>query len=256
MSENAIHAKSYSSVVHHKDDKTKVIYRSHHYSSMRTEVDIHGDFWSLGFFEFPENAGFVKSGKTELPLTGKMVLFLPHFTTLQWRICSAEINWNYLISQEPICTEIQGRPLLFNLEDFGAKAEVLLAQPTSAILQWVKARQHLATLIEDVARPCSKRVKQQIDKEFRSWGRLQELVKPLNHSFAYLSRQFKKDYGLSPVRYRNGLRMIQASVDMLFKEKPVESIQIDLGIEDSSYFYQSFRSYLKTQPSEFRRARR
>lgn len=95
-------------------------------------------------------------------------------------------------------------------------------------------------------------VKASIDSQFRQQRAVTAIINSLKFSPSAASRLFKVTYGLAPVQYRNRLRMMQASTDLIFGAPSIEATQHAIGINDSSYFYQSFRDQMKTTPSSFR----
>jgi AraC-like DNA-binding protein len=252
MNDCQILAKNYQSLIQSKTIDSKIVHRGHEYLEAKDEIDIHGAYWSIGIFDLKADRIFLKQGHEYKVLSGVKILFLPPFSLLHWRIAPGHLQWDYLIVNECIDHSLLKTPLLFDQRDLNIELSDLEETPAPLFLEKIAELCFLGMPMNLSVQPCSELCKNKIDECFRESLSLKDLFLGINYSFSYLSRQFKKDFGISLVRYRNNLRMIQASVDLQFKKQSVEVIQHDLGIEDSHYFYQSFLRHLKARPSEFR----
>ena len=93
-------------------------------------------------------------------------------------------------------------------------------------------------------------LKSKIDKRYTLVENIKDLIKK-KHNYSYISREFKKHYGLSPVKYRNNLRLMQVSYELMFKGSTILEVSQKYGINDAKFFYNQFRSLLGTNPSSF-----
>ena len=69
----------------------------------------------------------------------------------------------------------------------------------------------------------------------------------------YLSRSFKKRYGISLWTYLLQLRITEAKTQLRFTDKTIEQIALDCGFEELNYFSRTFRKIEGISPSEYRR---
>ena len=69
----------------------------------------------------------------------------------------------------------------------------------------------------------------------------------------YLSRSFKKQYGISLWTYLLQLRITEAKTQLRFTDKTIEQIALDCGFEELNYFSRIFRKIEGISPSEYRR---
>ena len=69
----------------------------------------------------------------------------------------------------------------------------------------------------------------------------------------YLSRSFKKQYGISLWTYLLQLRITEAKTQLRFTDKTIEQIALDCGFEELNYFSRTFRKIEGISPSEYRR---
>jgi AraC-like DNA-binding protein len=252
MEELLIKADHYQSFVHSKDGSSKVVRRCHRHPRPGLQVDVHGAYWSLGLFDFPAGAGLLQVAGKTLALEGLKLLFVPPFSVLHWKVFQSEINWTYLIVNQGLNPRHFSGPRLWCPEDLGLVEKDFWRITNEEILQRIEGALKTGESAALAAHHCSQRFKNIIDGTFRESGKIQELGEKIGGNYSYLSRLFKRDFGLSPIQYRNQLRMIQASVDLLFEAPTVEVAKLKSGIEDSSYFYESFRKCLLAYPSDFR----
>ncbi len=248
-----ITTKNYQSSIKKRGLNSIIIHREHVYDESKLEIDIHGAYWSLGIFYFPIHAGALRLGEETINLIGKKILFIPPFSVLHWLIKPSKLSWTYLIVKEKMNKKTFTVPKLFDENTLNMEVCDLYDLDSDAILSLIEAKYKCGQSLAWPVKNCSEKVKYAIDSCFAENLQLKTILFSVNPSLSYLSRQFSKDYGLSPIQYRQRLRLMQASVDCMFNRKSVESIHLDLGFDDSSYFYQSFRDYLHTSPSEFRK---
>lgn len=107
--------------------------------------------------------------------------------------------------------------------------------------------------IERATRPStlSRRAKSVLDESYRSSDPISALAARLNVSHPHLARQFKRDYGTSPVAYRHSLRASEASQKLSLGEQIID-VSGDVGYNDLGRFYKQFRKLLKTSPGRCR----
>ena len=72
-------------------------------------------------------------------------------------------------------------------------------------------------------------------------------------SEAHLFRLFKKETGMSPVEYRNSLRIKKAQELLLDEECSIGEISSLVGFESACYFSRSFKNHTGMSPMEYRR---
>jgi two-component system response regulator YesN len=72
---------------------------------------------------------------------------------------------------------------------------------------------------------------------------------------SYLFRLFKKKMGVSPMRYRNIVRVDKAKLLLADQALSVDAVADRVGFEDPKYFARVFRDLAGMSPSAFRKAR-
>ncbi len=83
---------------------------------------------------------------------------------------------------------------------------------------------------------------------------MKELSEKLYLSNGYLSRFFKKNYGMSFAQYLTQVRLYRAADDLLYTEEPITRIAYNNGFTSGALFNKVFKKAYGQTPSEFRKA--
>lgn len=82
---------------------------------------------------------------------------------------------------------------------------------------------------------------------------LKDLADKLYLSEAYLSRFFKKTYGMSFLKYVTNIRVSHAYDSLLYTDEPITKIAYDNGFSTVALFNKTFKQVYGQTPSEFRK---
>jgi len=93
----------------------------------------------------------------------------------------------------------------------------------------------------------SLRAKSLIDKNYQVHPSIRRIADRLNISHEHLSRQFKRDFHLSPSSYLHKLRMAEANKKLSAGEEIID-VSGEVGYNDLSRFYKQFRKQHQTSP--------
>lgn len=83
---------------------------------------------------------------------------------------------------------------------------------------------------------------------------LSDLATQLYLSEGYLSRFFKKNYGMSFLSYVTSVRLYHAMDDLLYTEHPITRIAFDNGFSNVGVFNKAFKNAYGETPSAFRKS--
>jgi len=92
------------------------------------------------------------------------------------------------------------------------------------------------------------RAKKLIDENYLAFPSIARVAKRLKVSHSHLSRQFKRDFAMSPSEYLHHLRVAEATFRLSIGE-PIIEISQDVGYNDLSRFYKQFRKNTRTSPA-------
>lgn len=85
---------------------------------------------------------------------------------------------------------------------------------------------------------------------------ISELARACNISEVYFRKQFKRLMGLSPVEYRNELRLNKAKQYLEYGDISIQEISDTLGYSTVSHFIKRFRERYGIPPLEYRKRKR
>lgn len=92
-----------------------------------------------------------------------------------------------------------------------------------------------------------------IDAHFRESTPLDALARLCNMSVTSLRREWKRIYGDTPLKYRDGIRISYAKERLAATRLSVGEIAELSGFEDVSYFVRFFKKHVGLSPSGFRK---
>jgi AraC-like DNA-binding protein len=125
----------------------------------------------------------------------------------------------------------------------------LAGSPQEFIALIRKPRPYLP--MEGTASLLSKRAKSLISSGYRASLAISEVARHLGVSHAHLSRQFRQDFGLTPIQYLHRLRVSEAIGRLAQGEKTLD-VGYDVGFNDTTRFYKDFRKVTGTSPAKCR----
>ena len=99
--------------------------------------------------------------------------------------------------------------------------------------------------------PLSRNAKGLIASNYRADVAIAKIAVKLGVSHAHLSRQFKRDYGITPIDYRHRLRVSEA-MSRLSRGDEILDVGYDVGFNDTKRFYEDFRKVTGTSPGKCR----
>jgi AraC-like DNA-binding protein len=106
----------------------------------------------------------------------------------------------------------------------------------------------------DQSSTLSREARRLIAKDYSSDVEIAGIARELGVSHAHLARQFKKDFGMTPINYLHHIRVTDAMARLSRGESAVD-IGYDVGFNDTTRFYKDFRKVTGTSPGQCRNSR-
>ncbi len=175
-------------------------------------------------------------------------LFAPAYSVIEW--CFEDVH----LEIEAIMTMYSGFDCSFgaimiprlNLQRLPRTLEEM-----QSLAKYI-CNSHDAIPLERCIKPTSlsRKVKKAVDQTFAEEIKISQIARKLATAPSVVSRQFSRDYGLSPAEYRKRVRIIAASF-MLVNGEEIIHASDRAGYPDLSGFYKHFREIATVPPAHF-----
>jgi AraC-like DNA-binding protein len=185
---------------------------------------------------------FLSDGEEVRANGARFGVFYPPFTLIRCRVNNFS-GWNHGIGAVEVPPGLPSAPFIFETDFRGPftmlqqAVDVLGSCPDRRTIE-VNTRASLLSL----------KAKRLIDENFLFYPSIGRIAGRLGVSHEHLSRQFKRDYGLSPSAYLHQLRVSEATFRLSLGEEIID-ISAQVGYNDLSRFYKQFRKATHTSPA-------
>lgn len=204
---------------------------------------ITGAGWLLEVFEIGAGEIFFQSDEREIRPKGKNLgIFYAPFTLTRPKFCNTRASVKGIAGQKVLPEKFSKKSFAFET-DFVGKPEnlkqIIKILESSRNSQFVEAHPNASLL--------TLRAKKLIDENYRVFPMISRIAERLNVSHEHLTRQFKKDFSISPSKYLHQIRISDAIFRLSQGEKIIE-VSGDVGYNDLSRFYKQFRKSTTKSP--------
>ena len=141
---------------------------------------------------------------------------------------------------------LPGSPVMFDTKHRGS-----FTSAAQALEVLSAARNVRSIIVNSSPSLLSIRAKRLIDDNYLIFPSIARIADRLKVSHAHLSRQFKRDFEMSPSEYLHHLRVAEATFRLSIGEEIID-ISEDVGYNDLSRFYKQFRKKTRTSPANCR----
>ena len=242
-----VNGKSYNSNFKILSENLLFFNRTHTRKGIVSEIDAFPNMWTLAFANVdPDKVGVWRQGQ-KIRVEGPWAVFIPPFSMVKWHLMPGTLVWDAFLSFAPLPLNLQEKAFVF---PWNGKDKPNNLKEIINLLENAEGRIDITN--ENVFNTTAFKTKKIIDRTFMDHNFSIALVaEELGVTHAFVSRSFKKSYGISPVTYRNRMRVFESSKLMLFGGHNVTSAGHEVGFLDSARFHKQFRSEMNAVPSEF-----
>ena len=239
-----IRAQSYISHVRHNPLDLISMKRTQSYAYCSKLIDAYGPIWVVGFCDQPKSKVSIKSGNTEIILTGKCGYFAPEFSLLAWTIGAGDLNWEGCTSHLSPPRELLKKPFVFDWNGSSPRSFKELIE----ILMNAKNKIYIEEQTRSSA--LAEKAKKYIDANYLNSLAISEIAEKFDYAWGFMSREFKRVYHLSPVAYRHRIRLFHA-IQLLSLGYPVTDACYASGFKSLTQFNTHFKKIMGTQPHNY-----
>lgn len=199
--------------------------------------------WLLELYQLKSGELFFIKGETNIrPATKCFGVFYPPFTISQPAFKNAGGHLTGVAATAPLPAGFTILPVIFET------SFTELPSGAAQVIEIVHAGAHPQS-IELNPKPSllSLKAKKLIDANYLVYPSIARVAARLNVTHEHLSRQFKRDFRLSPSDYLRRLRVADAPL-RLARGEEIINVSQDVGYNDLSRFYKQFRQTTNTSP--------
>lgn len=243
-----IETKHYQNSCYQISDSTLYFKRTHQRSEKQIDIDVFADFWSLAFLPIGNPSIKVLLNNQEITLDPPVCIYIPPHSIMKWSNSAGSLEWHAILSTSP-ANLIHKNPVQLNCSDLSPKKLLL----NSDIDAWLTKAQVLRIVGQnECSNSIAEKVKKWIDETFQEDHLISDFANKMSVSNAYLTKEFKKSFGISPIEYRNKKRVFKAMQVMMTTNARASSVAHSVGFNDYSRFTKNFHHFLNATPREFK----
>lgn len=202
-----------------------------------------GPAWMFELISVKEGSiSFTCDGQRVEPESKRFGLLYSMFSITETCFDNVKFHWFGFGGASLFPCDWMNRSLIFDLSD-GATPST-----TDELIEMLRERRDFKP-IEKVSRPSplSQNVKTIIDSTYNTELSIARIARALGVSHPHLTRQFKKEFGMTPIDYCHRVRAIDAS-SRLMRGEQIINVSLDVGYNDLGRFYKQFRKKMKSSP--------
>lgn len=236
----------FRSTLFSREKNTVIEFKEYFNTKDKIHNDVYANVWVLAYANLQENTVSILVDNQKLQLSGKVLIFIPPFSVISWKVDNSSVKWMYFSNSNLSegCERLKCK--IINKFDFNL---ILFLRNSIKNLDLIK---NIKGTTIDLSNEYSvvANLKNKIDKNFFQSEKIKSYIS-INHNYSYFSREFKKIYKISPICYRNHLRIKQCMCELLFSQKTILEVAKKNGITDSKFFYKKFKEIIGVSPSVF-----
>lgn len=242
-----IETENYQNVCYRVTSSLLYFKRTHFRDKEQLEVDVFADFWSVAYL--PKQVVPIKIlfQNKEISFFGPNYFYIPSHSIIKWVIPSGSLVWQGLISEKPL-KQLPKYPISFSVDT--ALDEFDSEQAVENSIRSIKHFQQVG--ISSCQHIIAQRTKDWLDKHFQKEAKISEISRYLGVSNSYLTKEFKKSFGLSPVDYRNKMRIYKAMQLFMFSSVKANRVAHEVGFHEYSQFKKNFTILMNAKPKDFK----
>lgn len=200
--------------------------------------------WLVELYELRAGDVFFISGKRQVrPTTKSFGVLYPPFTISHPAMENAKGRLVGVAATESLPAGFTGVPVVFETTC------TELPSGVAEVLEIVRlGENHQSVELNPKPSLPSIKAKRLIDDNYLIHPSISRIARRLGVTHEHLSRQFKRDFEVSPSAYLHQLRLADAPLK-LAKGEGIIDVSQDIGYNDLSRFYKQFRKTTKTSPA-------
>ncbi|MCK6597875.1 MAG: AraC family transcriptional regulator [Bdellovibrionaceae bacterium] len=223
------------------------IARKHNYPrGSNTFIDTYGNYCLLIKADLKNQSLNISINHQSYLLSGKFFLYIPPLQIVKWEINSNYLEWEMFVFRK----ENNTFPDFTSVYEY----EYINLTEVEQISQLFKNKfKVIYTFDNNLKNLIAIKIKESIDSYFNQPESLNLIAKKIGISNSQQTKIFKKEFLLTPVEYRNKLRIFEAMYVLLNENVDLNITQaaFNSGFNDLSRFNKQFKKVTNTTPSKY-----
>ena len=223
------------------------IFRKHHYpKNYNTFIDTYGNYCLLLKADLKDQFLKVTVNHQTYLLSGKIYLYIPPLQIVKWEIDSNYLEWETFVFRK----ENNIFPDLVTVYEYDSINFTDVEQISLLLTNKFKI---IYTFENNLKNIFAMRIKELIDSSFNQPESLNQIAKKIGISTPQQAKIFKKEFLLTPIEYRNKLRIFETMYVLLNENIDLSITQaaFNSGFNDLSLFNKQFKKVTNTVPSKY-----
>lgn len=215
------------------------------HQAITRKTDIYSDYWMLYIFDLPRGHLKMRHGRTLIDIVGPRAVFVPPFSPVEWHFAAGWANWTAYYSHAPVARHFPAQPVSFAWDRHKMPAGY---QDIADLFASDLALQPVGVIENESAAALRGRLF--LNRFFAEQIDIADLAKDLKISYSTMVTAFRSCYGISPLAYRNHLRVFEA-LKLIGQGRSATDACFASGFADYSRFYRNFTTVMENKPSDF-----
>jgi AraC-like DNA-binding protein len=216
------------------------------YEKEKTVIDAFGPTWLIVWIIKSDGPVFIRNKNIFQRIHENQIVFVPPFSIIEWLMPKGITHWKAFVPTYTLPISAPKTPRAY--EGYG---ELDLKDNLKDLIIFLFSAKCSFEIVEQRFRSkLAIKIKTFIDANYKFDFRIQDLARELNISRVVLSRCFQNCYRISPLQYRQRIRIFDTMKQMNTGVKITEAL-FESGFSGVSEFNRQFKNTLGTTPKNY-----
>ncbi len=238
-----------------------ILERTQFYQAEQFSSNIYTGYWMLYIYDLKtSNTLFCRHGTGQWTLLNnddltnheRVGLYVPSYKLIEWKIAAGYHNWTAYYCDLPPPAHLSNSPCVFSLDN------KLLPTSYSGLMDLLESVSPIKPLCSNAQKeghqhPSLLKLTSSLHANYKEQVSIHDVIKDASIPASTAHYIFQKHLGLTPIQYRNKLRIFEALRLIGNNMMSITDACYGSGFNDYSRFYTHFTDELKISPRAFAR---